>query len=155
MLKTTKFILSIMLFTLLSAAVCHGQAVFLARKALGAVQHLTNSVNGSGSGAAQQQEVGSVLLETDANKVYATALRIIQGNPKFQIIARDDVSKKIDFTDSKREAVIRVSQLQDNIAQILVSSVSTSGKKEDPSFVVNGILQVCKEMNVQCSLSGN
>ncbi|MEI7637361.1 MAG: hypothetical protein WCJ37_08660, partial [Syntrophus sp. (in: bacteria)] len=131
-----------------------GQAVFLARKALGAVQHLTNSVTGSSSSAAQQ-EVGSVLLEADANKVYATALRIIQGNQKFQIIARDDVSKKIDFTDSKREAVIRVSQLQDNIAQILVSSVTTSGKKEDPSFAVNGILQVCKEMNVQCSLSGN
>lgn len=143
-----------MLFTLISAAVCHGQAVFLARKALGAVQHLTSSITGS-SGAAQQQEVGSVLLEADANKVYATAMRIIQGNPKCQIISKNDESRIIDFTDGKREAVLRVSQLQDNIAQILVSSVSAAGKNEDPAFVVNGILGVCKEMNVHCSLSGN
>ena len=155
MLKTTKFILSIMLFTLLSAAVCNGQAVFLARKALGAVQHLTSSVTSSGSGAAQQQEVGSVLLEADANKVYATALRVVQENPKFKIVSRDDGNKKFDFTDGKREAVIRVGQLQDNIAQILVSSVTTSGKTEDPGFIVNGILRVCKEMNIQCSPASN
>ncbi|MFA5183487.1 MAG: hypothetical protein WC405_19415 [Syntrophales bacterium] len=153
MVKTTKLCLSIILFTLISASVCHGQAVFLARKALGAVQHLTSSI--TDSGAAQQQEVGSVLLEADAKKVYETAVRIIQGNPKYQIIAKDDGSRTIDFTDGKREAVMRVSQLQDNIAQILVSSVMTSGKKEDSSFVVNGILRVCKEMKVQCSLSGN
>jgi len=144
-----------MLFTLISAAVCHGQAVFLARKALGAVQHLTGSITGSGSGAAQQQEVGSVLLEADANKVYTAATRIIQGNPQCRIISKNDESRTIDFTDGKREAVMRVSQLQDNIAQILVSSVTAAGKKEDPAFIVNGILGVCKEMNVQCSLSGN
>ncbi len=143
-----------MLFTLLFATVCHGQAVFLARKALGAVQHLTSSVTGS-SGAAQQQEVGSVLLEADANKVYATALRIVQENPKLHIITRDDGSKKIDFTDGKREAVMIVSQLQDNIAQILVSSVTTSGKMEDPAFIVNGILRICKDMNIQCSPATN
>ncbi|MDQ1277460.1 MAG: hypothetical protein QG555_500 [Thermodesulfobacteriota bacterium] len=154
MLKTTKFCITIMLFALISATACHGQAVFLARKALGAVQHLTSSVTGSGSGAAPQQEVGSVLLEADANKVYATATRIIQGNPKYQIISRNDENRKIDFTDGKREAVLSVSQLQDNVAQILVSSVTAAGKKEDPAFVVDGILGVCKEMNVQCSLSG-
>lgn len=153
MAKTTKLFLSIIILTIVSASVCHGQAVFLARKALGAVQHLTASVTGSSGGA--QQEVGSVLLEADANKVYATATRTIQGNPKFQIKSRDDESRSIGFTDGKREAVMKVSQIQDNIAQILVSSVTTAGKKEDPAFVVDGILRVCKEMNIQCSQSGN
>ena len=110
---------------------------------------------GATRGAAQQQEVGSVLLEADANKVYATALRIVQENPKLHIITRDDGSKKIDFTDGKREAVMIVSQLQDNIAQILVSSVTTSGKMEDPAFIVNGILRICKDMNIQCSPATN
>lgn len=155
MFKTTKFFLSIMLISLLSASVCHGQAVFIARKALGAVQHVTSAVASSGSGAAQQQEVGSVLLAADANKVYTTALRVVQDSPKFHITARDDGNKKIDFTDGKRKAVLRVSQLQDNIAQILVSSVTTSGKNEDPAFIVNGILRVCKGMNVQCSPASN
>jgi hypothetical protein len=156
MLKTAKVCITIMLLALIAATACHGQAVFLARKALGAVQHLTSSVTGSGSGTAPQQEVGSVLLEADANKVYATATRIIQGNPQYQIISRNDENRKIDFTNGKREAVMRrVTQLQDNIAQILVSSVTAAGKKEDPAFVVDGILKVCKEMNVKCSLSGN
>jgi hypothetical protein len=154
MMKTTKFCLSITLFILMYTSVCHGQAVFLARKALGAVQHLTSSITSS-SGAAQQQEVGSVLLEADANKVYATATRIIQGNQKLQVISKNDERREIDFTDGKRETIMRVSQLQDNIAQILVSSVTAAGNKEDPAFVVNGILGICKEMNVQCSLPGN
>ena len=155
MLKTTKICLSIMLFALLSTEVCHGQTVFLARKALGAVQHLSSSITGSIGGAAHHQEAGCVLLEANADKIYATALQIVQKNDKFHIIGQDDATHKIDFTDGKMEAVLRVSQLQDNIAQILVSSVTTSGEKEDSAFVVNSILRICKEMKVQCSLSGN
>ena len=44
---------------------------------------------------------------------------------------------------------MKVSSLNDNLSQILVAS--TPGKSSGTSLVVEGILRVCKQMDVECS----
>ena len=152
MKKSTKlFILGIAL-SIIPVAGAQAQTGLIIRAALGVVKHLTSSKDSS-NGKVQRQEVASVLLEADADKVYATSLKVIKENNKLRIIASNEKSRTIDFTDGERDIVMRVSRFQDNIAQILVSAVSTSEKASNPSLVVNGILRVCQETNTHCSVT--
>jgi hypothetical protein len=145
--KSTKlFILGIAL-SIIPVAGAQAQTGLIIRAALGVVKHLTSSKDSS-SGKVQRQEVASVILEADADKVYATSLKVIKENKKLRIVTSDEKSRTIDFTDGERDIVMRVSRFQDNIAQILVSAVSTS-------LVVDGILHVCRDMNTRCSVTDN
>jgi len=141
------------LLSIVVATVAPAQTVFLARKALGAVQHLTSAVVDAAGN--KKAEAASVLLEAEADKVYATSLRVVKENPRLRILAADPVSRTIDFTDGDREMIMKVGRLQDNLSQILISSYSSAGKAPDTSPVVKGILQVCREMKKNCSVADN
>jgi hypothetical protein len=152
--KSTKlFILGIAL-SIIPVAGAQAQTALIIRTALGVVKHHSSSKD-SGSGKVQRQEVASVLLEANADKVYATSLKVIKDNKKLRIIVSNERSRTIEFTDGGRDIVMKVSRFQDNIAQILVSAISTSEKESNTSMVVDDILRVCREMNTRCSVTDN
>ncbi|MCX5829626.1 MAG: hypothetical protein NTV58_16775 [Deltaproteobacteria bacterium] len=169
MKKSTKlFILGIAL-SIIPVVGAQAQTGLIIRAAVGVVKHFTSSDDdpggyqrhphhhqerGDGGGVkVQRQEVASVILEADADKVYAKSLKVVQENKKLHIIASNDESRTINFTDGERNVVMKVSRFQNNIAQILVSAVSTSEKASNTSPVVDGILSVCQEINTRCSVT--
>lgn len=133
------------IFLLSTAA--HGQAVFLARKAVGAVSRLTSHSQG--------YDVATVLLTADADKVYRTSVDILKENSKLRITSNDSVTRTIEFTDGKQAASLKVGRIQEDTAQLIVASSVTTGKETLTPLVVDGIFRVCKRMGVSCSLADN
>ena len=149
MVKYGKIISLVLMALLLSANVTHAQWVFLGRKAVGKISHLAGQLDNKSS------EVATVLLEAKADNVYNTAIKILKGSQNAVMTRKDDASRTVDFTFGQNTASLKISSLQDNVSQLIISSSSTSGKTGDTSFVVDSILRVCREMAVECGLAEN
>jgi len=147
MKRSYKVILLSGVVILLLSTTAHGQAVFLARKAVGAVSRLTSH--------AQGYDVATVLLAADADKVYRTSVDILKENPKLRITSSDSVARTIEFTDGNQAASLKVSRIQEDTTQLIVGSSATAGKEALTPLVVDGIFRICKRMGVSCSLVDN
>lgn len=136
--------------SLFIAGVANAQWVYLGRKALGKVRQLSSEMKNS-----QQPgyDVASVLLEARAENVYKTAVSMLQSHGEWKITQRDDKTRSIEFTDGKITAGMQVSLLEDHLTQIIVVSSGAPGKTGPTSLVVNGVLRVCREMNVHCQMA--
>jgi hypothetical protein len=143
MVKKTKGLLLAWIVVLLFPSMASGQAVFLARKAVGVISRIADQARG--------HETASVLLEADANKVFSAAVKIINEKPSVQLVSQDVVSRTISFRHDGQAITLKVSRLQDDLAQILVLASGWDGQP-DTSYVINGILRICKEMGVHCSV---
>ena len=139
----TRGILAVLIILLAFPSVAPGQAVFLARKALGLVSRITDQFHG--------HETASVLLEADANKVFTIAERLIREKPGNEIISTDEASRTISFKHNGLAITLKVACIQDDLAQILVVS-SGNNATQDTDYAVNGILRVCKEVGAHCRL---
>jgi len=150
MIYSARFVALFLTVFLFLSGVADAQMVFLGRKALGKVRQLTGEMKGS-----QQPgyDVATVLLEARADKVYSTAVQMLQANKDWTITQKDDKSRSLEFSDGKRTAGMQVSSLDDNLSQLLIVSTVTSGKTDTTSLVLNSVLRVCKEMNVHCQLA--
>jgi len=150
MIYSARFVALFLTVFLFLSGVADAQMVFLGRKALGKVRQLTGEMKGS-----QQPgyDVATVLLEARADKVYSTAVNVLQANKDWTITQKDDKSRSVEFSDGKRTAGMQVSSLDDNLSQLLIVSTVTSGKTDTTSLVLNSVLRVCKEMNVHCQLA--
>ena len=150
MMKITRLSV-VMLTTLLCyTGVAQAQWIFLGRKALGAVNRLTSQGHEK---AGQGYDTATVLLEASADKVYSTAVDFLKGNPNVTINYREDAGRVIEFTDGKILAGMKVSKLEDNLSQLLISSTITPGQPSGTSFVVEKVLKVCEKMGVPCNLA--
>jgi hypothetical protein len=139
----------------LTALVCYSgvaqaQWIFLGKKPLGTVNRLTSQGHEK---QGQGYDVATVLLEANADKVYRTAVDLLKGNPHVTIHYREDARREIEFTDGKLLVGLKVSRLEDNLSQLLISSNLTSSKPGGTSLVVDRVYQVCEKMGVHCSLA--
>jgi hypothetical protein len=130
--------------------VAQAQWVFLGRKALGAVNRLTNQGHEKGG---QGYDVATVLLEANADKVYSTAVDLLKANPNVTINHRQDTGREIEFTDGKLLVGLKVTRFEDHLSQLLIISTGTSGKPGGTSFVVERVFHVCDKMGVSCTLA--
>jgi hypothetical protein len=141
----------IMIISLFFTGLANAQWVYLGRKALGKVRQLSSEMKNS-----QQPgyDVASVLLEARAENVYSTAVTMLQSHKEWKITQRDDKTRSIEFTDGRITAGMQVSHLEDHLTQIIIASTGTPPGKAGPtSLVVNGVLRVCREMNVHCQMA--
>jgi hypothetical protein len=150
MAYSTRIFIVVLTVLLFLAGVADAQWVYLGRKALGKVRQLSNEVKNS-----QQPgyDVASVLLEARAENVFNTAVTMLQSHKEWRITQRDEKMRSIEFTDGKTTAGMQVSRLEDHLTQIIVVSTGTPGKTGPTSLVVNGILRVCREMNINCEMA--
>jgi hypothetical protein len=146
-LRSVAVFLAVFLFL---SGIANAQWVYLGRKALGKVRQLSGEMKGS-----QQPgyDVATVLLEAHADKVYSTAVTMLQAHKTWKITQRDDKSRTIEFSDGKRSAGMQINRLEDNLCQLLIVSTGTSGTTNTTSLVLNGVLRVCNEMGVHCQLA--
>ena len=144
MVKKIRIILLGLIILLACPSMAPGQAVFLARKALGLVSRIADQFHG--------HETASVLLEADANKVFTAAERIIRENPANAIISTEKTFRTISFKHNGFDITLKVARLQEDLAQILVVS-SGNNTTQDTDYAVKGILRVCREVRASCRLS--
>jgi len=150
MMKITKLAVLILTMLLCYTGVAQAQWVLIGRKALGAINRLTSQGHEK---QGQGYDVATVLLEANADKVYSTAVDLLRGNPNVTINYREDAGRVIEFTDGKILAGMKVSKLEDNLSQLLISSTITPGQPSGTSFVVEKVLKVCEKMGVPCNLA--
>jgi hypothetical protein len=149
MVRCGKVVSLVLMIVLFFTSVTYAQWVFLGRKAVGKISHLADQFDNKSS------EVATVLLEAKADNVYNTAVNILKGSQNAVMTRKDDASRTVYFTFGHNTASLKISSLQDNVSQLIISSSSTSGKPGDTSFVVDSILRVCREMGVECGLAEN
>ncbi len=160
MTRIVRFVAVFLAVSMLLSSVASAQWVTLGRKAFGKIKQLTSEATSSETKSSPQPgsetkntpqpgyDVATVLLEARADKVYSTAVNILQNNNNFRITKKDDKALTIEFTDGRLTAGMQISSLADNICQLLV--VSTTPGKTGTSLVLGGVMRVCKEMGVHC-----
>ena len=135
----------------LAFSVAHAQWVFVARKALKVINSVAGELQSPGQG--ETVDAATVLLEADADKVYAVAVKLLRENPEVRVLSQDAPRLAIAFAKGEQSASMKVSHLDDHLSQILIAG--TSGKPGGTSLVVEGILRVCQQMGVECSRAAN
>jgi hypothetical protein len=136
---------------LLTTMAAQAQWVMVAKAVSGQVQRMSNkSSNGMG------YDVATVVLMANADKVYQTALTSLKTNhPEVTITSSDARKREIKFSKGEQIASIQATPLGDKLTQLVVASNLTGMQPDATSVVVEGVMRVCKHMDVLCTLSNN
>lgn len=144
-----RILLLTVVLVFLSSNLAQAQWVFVARKALKVINSVAGELQGPGPG--ESVDAATVLLEADADKVYAVAVKLLRENPEMRVLSQDAPRRAIAFAKGEQSASMKISRLDDTLAQILVAG--PAGKSGRASFAVEGILRVCHRMGVECARS--
>lgn len=142
-----RFLLALLTATLFFTTLAQAQWVMVARAVSGQVQRMSNkSSNGAG------YDVATVVLMANADKVYQTALTSLKTNHPDVTINSSDASKhEIKFSKGAQIASLQATPLGKDLTQLVVAS--NLGPGDATPIVVDGVMKVCKQMNVVCTLS--
>jgi hypothetical protein len=135
--------------TLFGAIGAQAQWVMVAKAVSGQVQRMENkSANGQG------YDVATVVLMANADKVYETALTSLKTNhPDVTINSSNAKKREIKFSKGDQIASIQATPLGDKLTQLVVASNLTGVQPDATSVVVQGVMKVCDQMKVVCTLS--
>ena len=132
---------------LLSATAAEAQWVMVARAVSGRIQQMTNKPsNGAG------YDVATVVLEADADKVYETAVQSLQGHTEITITEKNAKKREVKFAKGGQVASLQTTPLGDKLTQLVIASNVTEAQPSPTSLVVHGVLKVCTDMHVICTL---
>ena len=141
----------VMTVLLAVAAVSTAQAqwVMVARAVSGRIQHMEQQKSATSGG----YDVASVILEAKAANVYDTALKALKAHsPEVTITDNDAKKMMIKFTNGQQMASLQATSLGPKVTQLMVASNAVETGQSGTSMVVQGVLKVCKEMNVTCTV---
>ena len=136
----------VFLSAFLAPATAPAQWVFVARKALGKIQSMSQKESTGAPG----YSVATVILTGKAVKVYATALKSVESSPKGRLTKQDLVTHTLEFAVEKQVFGLRVSQVDSQKVQILIASAVSPGKPDATPAAVAATLRICKEMGAVC-----
>lgn len=145
--QVPRVLLLVAVLVCFSSSLAQAQWVFVARKALQVINSVAGELQGPGQG--EPVDAATVLLEADADKVYAVAVKLLRENPDMRVLSQDAPKRTIAFAKGAQSASMKVSRLGDTLSQILVAG--PAGKPGGTSFAVEGILRVCHRVGVECS----
>ena len=148
-LGRTNWTILVAVIAVLSVSAASAQWALLARRALGRVEQMSQPQTGNVPGYA----VATVVIEGNADKVYATALKTIQANPKVSITQEDPASRTINVTDGTHAVGLRVSQMNDEVVYLMVAAGATPDHDRTTQVVVDAVKRVCKEAGATCSVA--
>ena len=151
MRKRTAIALMLLFFgAALGTANANGQWVMVARAVSGQIQQMSHKGdNGNG------YDVATVVLEANADKVYSTALSALKSHPGITVTKNDAKKRRIDFTNGTQDASLQATSLGEKLSQLMIASNLTGEQPSPTSLVLQGVLKVCKEMNVDCTVAGD
>ena len=144
--KTTIAAVSLALFV--GSVTAQAQWVAVAHAVAGRIQQMSDrSKDGSGF------DVATVVLEANADKVYQTAVKNLSARSDLKITSQDATKRMVQFTNGPQIASLQATPLGDKITQLVIAS-NLGPQPDATSLVVQGVLHVCKDMNVECTLVG-
>ena len=126
----------------------NAQLVFVARKALGKIEQMTQS----GTKDKPGYDVATVVIEGNADKVYETAIKSIEKARNLRITRRDPTQRTIEFTNGTISAGLKISQVNDTVVHLLIASVIMPDQPSGTSLVLAGVIRVCEEMGAHYSI---
>ncbi len=139
------------LVLLVSTAVSVAQAqwVMVARAVSGRIQRMEQQQTATNGG----YDVASVILEAQADKVYDTALKALQAHSDKVTVTSSDAKKMmIKFSDGQQNASLQATSLGPKVTQLMIASNAVENGQTGTSIVLQGVMKVCKEMNVTCTV---
>lgn len=140
-------ILVLLVITAVSAA--QAQWVMVARAVSGRIQRMEQQRTANDSG----YDVASVILEAKADKVYETALNALKAHAdKVTVTSTDAKKMMIKFTDGQQTASLQATSLGPKVTQLMIASNALENGQSGTSIVLQGVLRVCKDMNVTCTV---
>ena len=148
MTQQRKLTLVFLTTILLLAGSAQAQWVMVARAVAGRVQQMSDrSKDGGGF------DVATVVLEASADKVYQTAVKNLSARTDLKITMQDARRRLVQFSNGQQVASLQATPLGEKLTQLVIASNLTATQPDATSLVVQGVLKVCKEMNVDCTLS--
>jgi hypothetical protein len=87
-----------------------------------------------------------------AAKVYATMTSLVHKNTAVRIVKEEPAKLEIVVAEGDRSAHLSVIKLSDDLSQLMVVGKAGPGEDSTSSRVVSRVLQVCEEMQKQCSV---
>ena len=127
------------------------QWVFLARKALGRIEHMTH---GGQPGDRPGYDVATVILEAPADRIFATAVQMARRNPAVRVVSADPRQRRLQVAEGDRTATLNVVPFSDDVSQLLIAGHAGPGEGPTASLVVQAVLRVCREMGKHCEVGG-
>jgi len=116
----------------------NAQWVFLARKAVGRIEHMRE---GQASGGQQAYDFATVILEAPADKVFATALELARKNPAVRVVMQDPGQRRFQIAEGDRTATLNVVPFSDDVSQLLIAGHAGPGEGSTASRVVQAVLR--------------
>ena len=135
----------------LPLASAEAQWVFLARKALGRVEHMREGSQQSGQPG---YDFATVILDAPADRVFRTALELARKNRSVRVLMEDPGQRRIQFAEGDRTATLNVVPFSDEVSQLLIAGHAGPGEGPTSSLVLQAVLRVCKEMGKHCQIGG-
>ena len=133
----------------LAVPAAQAQWVMVARAAAGRIQHLQQQRSGQNGG----YDVATVILDAKADKVYQTAISAIQAHsPEVTLTETDAKKMLIKFTNGSQTASLQATSLGPTVTQLVIASTAPENGQSGTSIVVQGVMKVCKDMKVTCTL---
>lgn len=133
------------------SAVAEAQALFLARRAIGRIEQMSQSSPSLGA----SYDTATVIVEVAQEAVFATVKRLLLESSEVRVTRSDDLAHSIEFTDGAQIGGIQVHALGDNLSQLLVSTAHPGVSTSTTSLIVNRILNMCRVLNVVCQPGGS
>jgi len=141
-------IATVMLFATASS---QAQWVMVARAVSGRIQQMSHKPSNGGDGF----DVATVVLEAPADKVYSTALAALKSHDGITVTSSDDHTLKIEFTNGTQVASLQAQKLGDKISQLVIASTLTPSGPPATSMVLQGVMKVCSDMKIDCTVESN
>ena len=131
-----------------ASAVADAQWVAIAKRAIGRVQQISQQSQQPGGAS---YDTAAVMLEAPPNKVYAAVLRGLANAQGITITREMPTDGLVEFTNGQQIAGDKVSAIGDDLTHMHISSAHVGNQPNPAALVMNGVLRVCREMNVECS----
>jgi hypothetical protein len=136
------------LLTFLPVAPADAQWVLIGRRAIGRVHQIAQGATDGKPGL----DIASVVLDAPAARVYATMTALVHKNTAVRIVKEDPAKLEIVVAEGDRTAHLSVIKLGEDLSQLLIVGKAGPGEDATSSRVLARVLQVCQEMQKQCSV---
>ena len=120
----------------------------IAHKALGRIEHMRESQQGSGG----SYDFATVLLDAPADKVFATASDLARKNLAVHIVMQAPARGRFQVAQGDRTATFNVVPSDDEVSRVMIAGRTGPGEDTTTSRVVQAVLRGCTEMGKHCQL---
>src|SRR3974377_2353182 len=143
-------VLMVALFVLPTISSVQAQWVMAAHAVKNRVQQMTQKSDNEG------YDVAMVVLEAAPAAVYDKTIKSLQSHPEITITKNDGKTGRIEIRKGKQVGGFQISPIGEQLTQLVIASSVSEGEEPSPtSLVVDGVLRVCKEVGVKCTVEPN